>query len=202
MGIGGNCQIATGQLQIVAAAQQFPFPDVVLIAPADAKNKIDPTYGVAFTGMEGRRRLIRPTDDIYIGPTSAVSASNGYLVPAGVEVEVFARGPIWFVGVTKAGESSSSSRSPVNTINSSSSLSPVPTSGWSSSGSPIATSGYSQGLSSSSSSSSPFSSSSLSYSSSPFSSSSNVPVATFSSSSSLVNVATFGLVFWLAEFDN
>lgn len=105
IGFGGNASIKTGQIVIISTARQIPFPSN--FAP--------------YTGMEGARRKIRATDDVYIGPTSDVTAATGYLIPAGTEEDITARGPVWFVGRTGAGVSSSSSLSDVPTDGSSSS---------------------------------------------------------------------------------
>jgi hypothetical protein len=127
-------QGSTGQMQIVAAAQPIPFPSNVGIAPDSNPGPI------ASTALDGALRKIRATDDIYYGYSSAVTVATGYYVPAGTEETIDARAKVWFVGIAKTGESSSSSLSNVPQFSSSSSgASQYPTS--SSSGVPVATYG-------------------------------------------------------------
>lgn len=118
MEFGGNAQGSTGQMEIVAVAQMIPFPSNVYLTGVP---KAADSGGTTMTGMEGRRRKIRATDDVYYGYTAQVTAATGFYVPAGTLEDITSRAAIWFVGIAKAGESSSSSLSPVPTSSSSSS---------------------------------------------------------------------------------
>lgn len=120
MSFGGNVDVATGQMQILGTALQIPFPTNTLVkSPA----VLDPTYKVGFTGMEGRRRKIIATDDIYIGRDANVTAATGYYVPAGKEFDCTTRHALFAIGAQASGQSSSSSLSPVATSGFSSSSS-------------------------------------------------------------------------------